>query len=73
MTYNHIGKTLNYGETWLREVRKADLWIQKYGEDGENESAEVIGELNRVVEEPTKPDGHVKLFLFLKKYAASQT
>ena len=72
MTYKHIGKTLNYGETWLHGVRKTDLWIQKYGEDGENESDEVVSELNRVVEEPTKLDGHVKLFLFLKAYNVSQ-
>ncbi len=70
MTYNHIGKALSYGETWLREARKASLWIKKYGEDGEEESKAVVNKLNR--EGSAKSDGHVKLFRFLKEYNMMQ-
>ncbi len=70
MTYNHIGKALSYGETWLREARKASLWIEKYGEDREKESEEVVNELKG--EGSAKSDGHVKLFRFLKQYDMMQ-
>ncbi|PBK88631.1 hypothetical protein ARMGADRAFT_1033965 [Armillaria gallica] len=70
VTYNHIGKVLGYGETWLHEARKASLWIEKYGEDGEKESEEVVNELKR--EGSAKSDGHVKLFRFLKEYDMMQ-
>lgn len=70
MTYNHIGKTLNYRKTWLHEARKAFVWIEKYGKDGEKESEEVVNELKR--EGSAKPDGHVKLFCFLKEYDMMQ-
>ncbi|PBK98162.1 hypothetical protein ARMGADRAFT_1026257 [Armillaria gallica] len=71
VTYNHIGKALGYGETWLCEARKAPSWIEKYGEDGEKESEEVVNKLKR--EGSAKSDGHVKLFRFLKEYDMMQS